>query len=86
MVDGGAHQRYRLVAICTASLLTRHVHVKHRYIAQEVPPAQEHFADLRQQRLSAITLGIRVAVHQRKAQGQPGETQLEVIAGSFGNR
>ena len=53
-------ERYRLVAICAASRLTRYVRVKHRYIAQELPAAYEHFADLGQQLLSAITVGIRV--------------------------
>ena len=54
-------------------------------IAQEVSPAQEHVADLGQELLSAVTLGSRVAVHQRKAQRHPGEGHREVIAGSFGN-
>ena len=48
-------------------------------------PAQEHVADLGQQLLSAVTLGSRLAVHQRNAQRHPGEGQREVITGSFGN-
>ena len=48
-------------------------------------PAQEHFADLGQELLSAVTLRSRLAVHQRKAQRHPGDGQREIITGSFGN-
>jgi len=48
-------------------------------------PAQERFAGLGQQLLSAGTLRIRVAVHQRGAQRRPGEVQRHIITGSFGN-
>ena len=83
MVDGGAHERYGVIAISTPSPLTRRVHVDERQIAQQVSAAQEHVADLGQERLSAVTLRIRVAVHQRNAQRQPGQGQREVITGSF---
>ena len=35
--------------------------------------------------LSALTLGSRVAVHQRKAERHPGEAQRVVITGAFGD-
>ncbi len=38
-----------------------------------------------QQLLSAVTLRIRVAVHQRKTQHRPGEDHRHIITGSFGN-
>ena len=47
--------------------------------------AHEHVADLGQERLSAVTLRSRLAVHQRKAQRHPGEGQRHIITGSFGN-
>ena len=50
VVDGGAHQRYRLVAISTPSLLPRHVHVDERSIAEVVCMACEHVADLGEER------------------------------------
>ena len=53
--------------------------------AQDVFLADEHFADLGQKLVSAVTLRSRVAVHQRNAQRHPGEGQREVITGSFGN-
>jgi hypothetical protein len=46
IVDGGAHQRYGLIAISTPSPLTRQVHVDDRQLAQDVSLAQEHLADL----------------------------------------
>jgi hypothetical protein len=85
MVDGGAHERYGVIAISTPSPLARQVHLDERSIAQVVSLAQEHVADLGQELLSAITLGGRVVVHQRKAQRRPGVRQSEVITGSFGN-
>ena len=48
-------------------------------------PAEEHFADFREHLLSAVTLGIRVAVHQRNAQHHPGVGYGVVITGSLRN-
>ena len=58
VVDGGADERYRLIAISPPSPLTRHVHPTDRFLGQEL--------------LSAVTLRIRWAVHERNAQRQPG--------------
>ena len=38
-------------------------------------PALNHVAEVLQQLLPAVTLGIRVAVHQRKARYYPGVNQ-----------
>ncbi len=83
MVDRGAHERYGVIAISTPSPLTRQVHLDERQIAQQVSAAQEHVADLGQERLSAVTLRSRWAVHQRNAQRHPGEGHRDVITGSF---
>jgi hypothetical protein len=48
-----------------------------------VSPAHEYVADLGQELLSAVTLRSRVAVHQRKAQRQPGEDQREIVTELF---
>jgi len=85
MVDGGAHERYDLIAISTPSPLTGQVDLDDRSIAQDVFPAREHLADLGQQLLSAIMLRGRLSVRQRKAQNHLGEGQREILSGSFGN-
>ena len=45
--------------------------------------AEKHVADLGQERLSAVTLRIGVAVHQRMAQRHPGPGHRDVVTGSF---
>ena len=72
MVDGGAYERYGVIAISMASPLTPHVDIDRGYLAQVLSLAHEHFADFGQELLSTVTLGIRVAVHQRNAQCHPG--------------
>jgi hypothetical protein len=81
IVDGGAHERYRLIAISTPSHLTRQVHIGDRQIAEVRSPLQ----DLGQKLYPAGTIRNRWAVHQCMAQRQPGEGQRNVITGSFGN-
>src|SRR4029077_17587140 len=85
MVGGGAYYRNGAIAIPPPRPLTRQVHVDNRYIAPLLSPAQEYFADLGQQRLSAVTLAGSPAVHQRKTQRHPGDGQSEIVTGSFGN-
>ncbi len=85
VVDRGAHERYRLVAISTPSHFPRHVRIDERSIPQVVSLAFEHVADLGQKRLPPVTIRSLVAVHQRDAQRHPGERQRHVIAGSFGD-
>src|SRR6476620_6319038 len=49
MVGGGAHKRYRVIAIFTPGPFTRQVHVDDRQFGQVVSPAEEHVADLGQE-------------------------------------
>jgi hypothetical protein len=63
----------------------RQIDIDEWSIAQVVSLAHDHLADLGQQLLSAVTLRIRWAVHQRKARRSPGKGNHEVITGSFGN-
>ena len=85
MVDGGADERYGVIAISRRALSRAKYTLTSGKSRQELSPAQEHVADLGQELLSAVTLRSRWAVHQRNAQRHPGEDQREIIAGSFGN-
>ena len=76
----------RMVPVAAPRRLPRDVRVDERYVAQEVSTGHKHVTDLGKQLLSAFPFGIGAAMQQREAQVQPGETQLQVVAGSFGDR
>ena len=56
VLDDGTDEPYGVIAISTPSPLTRGVDIDDRQFRQAVTPAPEHFADLGQDLLSAVTL------------------------------
>ena len=72
VVTANGHGTYHVIAISRSSPLTRGVDIDDRQFGQAVAPAPEHFADLGQDPLPAVTLCGRRAMHQRGAQCHPG--------------
>ncbi len=86
MVDGGAHERYGLIAISTPSPAHAAKYtLTSGKSARRCPWRTKTSPTSARSSLSAVTLRIRVAVRQRHAQRHPGAGHREVITGSFGN-